>query len=191
MFPESGVTYGIDQKSVVQNDEWLNQPLTRLDYILIRMESTITESTAATLEMAGIFFERSAVVGMDPSVDFSVRYSNPTGRIFVMTRLEYVGEPKRPMTEVCEDMINRLEAALPLAPSGYSWNNNALGLLQRDDDSSVYDEIAQTLASSTVLIATVDALYETDDQIGRFVIRCVKQDAAGPILFFRHSKQFR
>src|ERR1700693_3018434 len=45
----------IKSKSIIRDDKWINAPLTRLDYVLIKIESTLTRSEDYILHYSSDF----------------------------------------------------------------------------------------------------------------------------------------
>ncbi len=179
----------IEPKSHLPDNKWLNAPLTRLDYVLMKIESTLPDHLNPwALDYIKRTFER-AMIGhsaIDPSILFHVGYLEEKGRLLIATDVANVGKPKKPMKEVCEKMLFFMEALYPPKQFGFTWNNFALGILQRDGPS-LYQDAVSALAKSAVYIADIEAQYNTDGKNSMFLIKCIKQDDGGPISYFKYS----
>jgi hypothetical protein len=123
---------------------------------------------------------------LDPSVEFSAGYSDEKGRLFIGASVERVGKPKKPMKEFCQTLLIWIEQSYPLKPSGYAWQNSALGLLMRDD-ADKYQEVVTNLAESAIITANVSSGYTAAGKHLFLQVGCMKQEAGGPITFYKYS----
>jgi hypothetical protein len=178
-----------EAKTALRNDAWLNAPLTRLDYVLLNIQTQLNASLPDLInEMIKRSFETTDSFGNlapDPQTEFAARYSEKLGRLLVIADVDGVGRPKKPMKSFCDSLIGQIEIRYPLNQIGYTWQNNALGLLMRDD-ADKYTAIANTLATNAVLIGTVTANYRVDGKPTLFIIGCRKQNAREPITYYKY-----
>jgi len=173
-------------KTIIRDDKWLNQPLTRLDYILGRMETTLTaDNSAVAQELIAAYFEKYKL-GIAPSVTFSVQYSDENGRLFIGAMIDLVGKPKAPMRDFCKAMLGYIELSYPLKPDS-RWDIKALGALERDKDTVPYRDAIRDLAGSAISVVQVSSEHETAGKGAVFSVSCNRQEADGPITYHKNS----
>jgi hypothetical protein len=184
---------GIRPKSLIKQNEWLNAPLTRLDYVLMSIEARLNkEAREAALEYLPQYFERSTSIFARPSADFSARYAEERGRLVLIGTIRDVGKRKKPMKEFCRSILSFLSMLYPHNPIGYSWQNTALRILQRGASTDqVYDDAAKTLAESAVYSVSVTSTYKIGDKDAIYEMSCRQQEDGGEITYSSFSGYLR
>lgn len=181
----------VGSSAAIKDDQWLNAPLTRLDYVLINVEAHLNKFLpAATEELARDYFEKFLGTA-PPSVDLAARYLSSKGRMIIGASIDTLGKPKKPMKEFCAKVLRSIEMNYPLDPVGYSWQNNALGLLVRDADVTAYDQVVQNLARSSIISVSVAAMYKPNDHAMLFHMTCLKKSADAAIKYYKSSLALR
>ena len=147
----------------LQADTFLNAPMTRLEYMLTKLEAHI-DSKSDT------YFVRDPLSeGFEPhlkSDDFSVsitsyaKYARELGRIIVGYRIEGLGRPKKPMRATCDKILSGLEATAPQVDFGYLYYNTVLGVLTQEMDNAKYSPSLRSLAKSMVYSVTLESHRE-------------------------------
>src|SRR6266496_222620 len=180
----------IEEKIILRNDKWWNEPLTRLDYALITIEADLNSafnlSRSLIMKDTSEYFEKSTVSSLwTPPVRFTARYSETLGRLVLGAYVDGAGKPKKPMQQFCELVLKRVKHTYSLKPFGYAWRAT-LGILHRNN-SEKYNVLVQSLAESAVLSATVSTTYENNGTSEVFIVGCMQQDANGPVTFSKDA----
>jgi hypothetical protein len=176
----------ITEKTLVRDDKWLNEPLTRLDYVLIRIQAHLNTTLSNVAQHIIREDFDTSELKLDPSVEFSPGYSDEKGRLFIGASVGTVGKPKKPMKEFCQTLLIWIEQSYPLKPLGYAWQNSALGLLIRND-AEKYQDVVQKLAESAIITVKVSGGYTSDSKHSFFQVGCMRQEGGGPITFYKYS----
>jgi hypothetical protein len=175
----------VEPRPFLRDDTWLNAPLSRLDYVLMNVQSRLNANLPVIVEgEARDYFE--PFYNQPASVEFDARYSEEKGRIVLIGSVDTVGKPKKPMKAFCESVISWMRQSYPLKPLGYLWYDNGLGLLIRGDAKKYRDEVIN-LMKSAVLSATVSSSYASAGKNLFFQVGCMQQAADGPITFYKYS----
>jgi hypothetical protein len=180
---------GLKPKALLKGDEWLNAPLTRLDYIIMNMQNRLTQRATDTFkEMAPEYFEPSPMRWVTPSIDFTVRYYEEKGRLLLIANVSDVGKPKKPMTESCRGVARLIELQYPMTLSGFTWHNSALGILLRSASTDPqYTEAIQKLIDSSLIMVTISSTYKEGETTQLFVLNCRKQNKDSDFEFTKLS----
>lgn len=187
---------GIERKSLIREDKWLNAPLTRLDYVLLNIQMQLNAFLPETvMSFIKDNFDRTDSYGdvpylPSPEVEFSARYSDELGRLVLRAHVVNLGRPNKPMKESCETILGFMERSYPLNPFGYSWQNGALDLLMRAD-ADEYVSVVKKLSASVVLMTHLTATYRKDGRNAFFSFGCRKQKDGGQIVFYKYSSFLR
>jgi hypothetical protein len=177
---------GLQGKSALPNDKWFSEPLTRLDYILMNMQSHLNAAQFIKHTLEDLSKKSFENTKSDPSISYNVGYKEPKGRIVIAATIDANGKPKKPMREICETVLETLKMAYPISPFGYAWHNNALGILQRDD-ADLYNKVVLELIESAVLSAKLNTAYQSGDVDALFQLGCLQQSDNEPITFYKYA----
>jgi hypothetical protein len=184
--PDSFIATTASSSVIVQN-EWLARPLTRLDYVLMKMESRGAGIADVALELVKGRFADSGL-GL-PSADFNVGYAEEKGRIVLKLDLTAWGKPLEPMKSMCASALGAIEMSFPKTDGGYAWSNNALGILrQSSSQGSVYAKVANDLQANAVLVAVINTAYEAGGSRQLFTVWCRKQNPSTEAEYFKLSR---
>jgi hypothetical protein len=189
VFTEKEMDASLKREEELPDNEWWNKPLTRLDYALMRIDGELHShiSNQIRLNIPGYFEASKLDVDNIWSVDGDARYMETLGRVILRVGASGIGRPKKPMKQFCEQMIEDVKLSYPL-DLGFSWfwQNNALGILEHDvsrpDDHNKYTGVAEKLAGSTAIRASVTTSYRDRGKDQLFWVGCMQQ-SAGPIIF--------
>lgn len=176
----------IKPKSLIKENEWLNAPMTRLDYVLMTIEAELNKSASqAALNYVPHSFEpQSEPFARRARADFVVRYNESIGRLILRGEIRDVGKPKKPMKEYCESMLSFISGLYPAESLGYLWQNTALGVLLRDNSANpIYVDAADRLARSAVYLFNIQSVYKVGDKNAMFTMSCSQQENKGQIAY--------
>lgn len=176
----------------IKNDEFLNQPVTKLDFALMKMEFYLqkTYDVSSIENVVYEFFEpaRSHSYSMEPNTDIVVRYNDKLGKIIASVSLLNVGKPKRPMTEACKYFLSDTAITLPQELYGYIYHNTILSQLIRTNYKS-YNSVAKTLAENIILKASVNS--RSNDGNAMHIMSCWKETEDAEIKYEKASFKLR
>jgi hypothetical protein len=180
---------GMQPKSMLREDHWLNEPLTRLDYVLINIQAHLTKNASNKAdELMREYFEPSPSKSQTPSAEFTASYDEKTERLRLGATVTGVGKPKKPIKEFCRSLQVYMGQQYPLQPIGDAWSNNALGLLRRrDGDLPEYTDAATKLRESAVYIVVVTSSYNVEDGTAIYTLACRQQGDGQELEYYKTS----
>jgi hypothetical protein len=172
------------QDNEVRSDEWLNAPVTRLDYVLSRFEDRADfVKRSITSALQGSFETESDGV----TVDYIVGFAEQSGRTVLHVDVEGFGEPHRPLKAMCEQALSVLRTSFPTNLPADAWERTALGVLARGRPSQSYADSLRKIVESIVLSANIQALVPNGSKPKVFQVYCREQSATSPTEFFKRS----
>lgn len=175
------------KSDVLETDEYLNKPLTRLEYLLIKLEETIKEGeNSALAEVAKNFDQSPFLFSTEASIGSSVRYSRDHGKIFVSYQFSDLGRPMKPMSSTCADALEKLSFHAPQMVLGYWYHNKLLGVLQQGDPED-YSKMLEVIAQNIVLVANLESVTEDKHVIQHHYLSCLRVSDGGEIQYSRSS----
>jgi hypothetical protein len=177
----------IEPKAPVPADKWLSEPLTRLDYVLMKIEATLKENLEGVARRITYeYFE--AEPDSHPSLGVGAAFSDEKRRLYLGVDVHSSGKPRKPMKEFCELMIGHIEMWFPLKqPMDLAWASSVLGVLMRDYYPGKYRDVIQKLANSVAIKVIVDSVYNSGGKDTLFEVGCNRQQADGPIAFHKRT----
>jgi hypothetical protein len=176
----------IPHSMALRDIPYFNEALTRLEYMLTRLNTRLNEALTISILRNEIekAFEPRRMPPKAPPADIdirgSARYSSETGRVAVGYDINDLRHPKQPMRRTCEAMLQQLKHIAPHDNLGFLWHNTVLGvLLQKDSRTS--SPIMETLANSVVhwvrLHAQTRETTKADDAPITYVLQCLRTSA--------------
>ena len=196
----------IDKSSEIVDDEFWNESLTKLDYILMQLKQH-AESVSARItdEEMSWYFERlenwepvQEYLGKYESitVNNNVYFDKDTGKILVGFEIDKLGKAKKPMAELCKKILNLHIMQYPLPSQrmyGYSYHNSILNEIFRGDSYENYtihlEKIAKNLIYSLKLNSTINIGNDHDADL--FTMYCIKKDSSDNYEFRKFSQSYR
>jgi hypothetical protein len=169
---------GIPKLSELQADQFLNAPMTRLEYMLTKLESLISSRTERVRRAVAKGFAPHPKSDEAPlTIKSHARYARPFGRVVLAYEITELGRPNRPMRLTCDDVLTLLEETAPQGDFGYLYHNTALGVLFQDD-AEKYTPSLTTLAHSFVYFVTLQS--HSDDLIASHTLMCQRTSKGAP-----------
>jgi hypothetical protein len=186
---QTELTTAIPTSNALQREPYLNAPMTRLEYMLTRLEASLNEDGGASLRdlIADGFQPVSHAYKISHRITGFARYSNQTGHIIVGYNIQDLGRPKRPMRTTCDVLLSRLSIYAPQANLGFLLHNTVLGVLAQEDNST-YTPVLATFAKHVVQRVTL--ISQGDDSV-MHVLSCQKVEEDGPIQYHRASRKLK
>lgn len=174
----------------IAQDRWLNGPLTRLDYVLMRIEATLAETAPPTLKaFASKYFAADDGLALEPSITAGARYNQDNGRLTLGVMIDARGRPLKPMSEYCERALAQVETFFPLKNVGYGWENGALAALQRrPDQSPEFAQAVEALVHGAAIGVHVSTSYVDDGALKSYTVSCARDSDGAPTRFYKTSR---
>jgi hypothetical protein len=173
----------------LQADQFLNAPITRLEYMLTRLESLVSSRTEEVRRVVSKGFEphpRSG--GALLAIKSYARYAPEFGRVLLAYEVEELGHPKRPIRLTCDDLLSILEDTAPRSGFGYLYHHTVLGVLYQHDGEK-YTPSLTTLARSFVYKVILQS--RSDDLIASHTLICQRTSKGAPAKYERFSFKIR
>lgn len=177
----------IPKSRSVQDNSYLNAPMTRLEYMLTQLEAGLNSElprSGVHHQLSDAFEYSRSKLSTQVSVDGFARYSRETGRITVGYKIEHLGRAKKPMRNTCDEILFLLEMGVPQENYGYLMHNTVLGVLAQEDYTT-YTPVMETLAKS--IVHRVMLQSQTEDTHVTHGLTCQRTGKGAPIQYYRYS----
>jgi hypothetical protein len=182
----------IPRSSVLPADQFLNAPMTRLEYMLTRLEAQLNREswTSIMRDQLAAAFEPSRMKAHEVPISITgfARYSREFGRILVGYEISGLGRPRKPMRTTCDELLDELKRMVPQRNIGFLYHNTALGVLAQEDVSK-YTPALETLAKSVVHRVKLES--KTEDLRVVHGLGCQRAGEGAPVLYQRFSFKLR
>lgn len=168
---------------LISADQYLSAPLTRLEYMLMMLESRLNEPSQihdVEIKLTSGFENASGTA----IIKGFVRYYPMNGKIRVGYRVSSLSRPKIPMRKTCDDVLSELEVIAPQGVSGFFYHNTVLGVLAQKDFSE-YTESLDHLKQGIVHMVTLETA--PDNNKAGFSLTCQRSKDGEPIVYWRSS----
>lgn len=178
------------KKSVeLKKNTVLNAPLTRLEYILMRLGTNLNDSdhTALVLSRYKEFFERYPLLDLEPKLEGTASYDSKSGKIVVSYELTQVGRPKKSLKSICQGLIAELEVVAPQQPLGFFYQNTAFGILIHDNPEQ-WAQLSKMIGNNIIQIGTIGSSPEKEV---RHSFSCMKERAKAELIYSKSSFDLR
>jgi hypothetical protein len=189
--PQTDLDNAIPKANNIQTDSYLNAPMTRLEYMLTRLETHLNEEFLMDLMKKELseFFE-PLPLHRKPMMRGFARYQEETGRILVGYEVDDIGTPKKSMRTACDRMLDYLALEAPQGILWYAWHDKVLGVLEHDRIDK-YNPVMETLAKNVVhrvILKSRNADYgPTRPVLYHHVLYCQKTGESAPTQYERGS----
>jgi len=199
----------ITDKSIdIKMDGYWNQPLTKLDYVLMQFKKKAEEKSKKVLKGRALkeYFEKYKNIKKyheyfgkykDFQVDNSVMFSEESGKIIIHFTINDVGKAKKPMSEICKDLLKYDIIEYPLPDqkmTGWGYHNALLNELYRGDGYKNYTKSLEKIANNLVYVLSITSQVSTsetkrDDDL--FHMSCWKLSDEDEYIFRKWSSSYR
>jgi hypothetical protein len=175
---DSGDFYDqINKSDEIGNDEFLQSPLTKLDYVLMKLEDELQGHESSINSRINDYFDNNI---MGSGFNFSVRYIERTGRIVFYVKVMTLGKPKQPMKKFCDEIIKHLQIFFPQEPKGYLMYHQSLGILERKGSFSSYKSSVENITRNHSYLVDLHSMYKAEKDNSHYYLKCVKVDSKSP-----------
>lgn len=183
--PEADMQRDVGTTDALRTDAYLTAPMTRLEYILSRMEARLNEPNTINVikgELAPRFDAARPKITDERIAGFA-GYSDSHGKVIAGYTIEHLGRPRVPMREACDKVLSRLELSLPQEILGFTYHNVVLGVLAQKDHGE-YTPILQKLAVNVVHRVRISAF--TEDRV-HYTLECQRSGKNASIVYKKYS----
>jgi hypothetical protein len=175
-----------DNKSFIEksskdliNDDYWNSPLTKLDYMLMQFKKSAEKTSSYLLSeedtrgtVLDSYFEKQmylkrfrSVFGTykKPTIDNYVYFNEDKGKIIVSFNVSELGKSKKPMKEICSEMMELYLGGLYMPEQkllGYSYHNNLLKELFRGGEYKDYNKYLEKIANNLVYVLSLTSINQ-------------------------------
>lgn len=200
----------------LNNDKYWNQPLTKLDYVLIQLKNSADKTSDFFLTKINpngtrldFYFEKAenpidgpSFLGKykTPRASNSVYFDELKGKIIVKFEISDVGKAKKPMKEICSDIMKYYIAEGFNMPRqelfGFSHHNTLLKELYRGGNFDDYNKYLETIANNLVYVLILNSTVSKSLTLKKmeedhFVMICSKISKNEKIRFGKSSFTFK
>ena len=192
----------------IKMDGYWNQPLTKLDYVLMQLKQKADEKSKQVLKRRTLkqYFEKYENIKKhqmfagkykDFQIDNSVGFNEETGKIIVHFSIDGVGKAKNPMSEICKDLLKYVIIQYPLPDQKigrWNYHNALLNELYRGDDYKNYTKPLEKIANNLVYALSITSevsLSETKKDDDVFHMSCWKLSDEDKYIFRKWSQSYR
>ena len=167
----------IKKSDEIENDEFLQLPLTKLDYVLMKLEDELQGHESSIKSRINDYFDNNIYNRIGGSISFSVRYQEQIGRIVFYVQLDSLGKPKQPMKKFCDEIIKQLQMSFPQKPRGYLMYNQSLGILARKESFNSYTSSVENITRNHSFLVDLHSTYKVEKDRSHYYLKCVKVDS--------------
>ena len=167
------------------DNAFLNAPLTRFDYILIKMEDELNVPLSIDIAKTMLRKAFGRVVPPHRGIDITgqARFMKESGKVIVSYTARGLGEPKVPMNQTCTMLMKYLlSLKFPQRLLGYTYHNTVLGVLAREE-ADVYTPVLAALAKNVVHVVKL----ESSKNRSHHFLTCAKEHEGAPVKFGKFS----
>ena len=175
-----------DKSQAILKDEYLSEPLTKLDFVLIKMNEEVEEQIDyMKIYLDGGYdkdFETIVRPGERPSSIFprlsgSVRFKQKQGKIIISTFLEGAGKPRRPLNKICKDLM-AYYLSFPQEPELNYVYQYLMEELHRGEDYDITKPSFDKIANNIVWEVKISSIVYTEDfkNLNYYTLICIKDD---------------
>jgi hypothetical protein len=177
----------IEKSSEIKNDEFLQTPLSRLDYVLIKLEEELNSEKEYLTSKIKAYFERIDDHYSPPYAEFSASYSEKIGRIELGAHFYALGKPRKSMKSFCNEIIEDLQVMFPQKPEGLMMYNRSLGILNRKK-FKFYKIPVGVITRNHSLAVRLESKHGGNQKYGhKYFLQCYKLDHESPIKYQKLS----
>lgn len=179
----------IAPSDTLHSDPYLSAPMTRLEYMLTKIDEHLEDLPFYAMKTIREGFEEDQFVSTTPTITATARYVEPIGKVVVTYDVDGVGAPKQPMRKTCDTMLFYLQDAFPQELRGWSYHNTILGVLHQKDAryyTTVLHKLSKNIVHQVAIVAATG-----DDSEGRLhFFSCMKETKDAPIVYWKSSTRF-
>jgi hypothetical protein len=187
--PQANLLESIPHSTAIANDQFLNAPMTHLDYMLMMLENRLNAGSLKNIVNSKVTaaFEPNRIKS-PPGIKGYARYYPAKGRLLVGYSVDDLGPPRKSMRSTCEELLKEMKFDIPQEPMGFFYHNTVLGVLGQKDYSE-YDLPLETVAKSVV--HRISLVSNAADQKAIYSLSCQRTSGGEPILYERWSSKLQ
>ena len=175
-----------DKSQAILKDEYLSEPLTKLDFVLIKMN----EEVEAQIDYMKIYLEGGYDKDFEtikppwenyptsyPKLSGSVRFKQKQGKIIISTFLEGAGKPRKPLNKICKDLM-AYYLRFPQEPELNYVYQYLMEELHRGEDYDITKPSFDKIANNIVWEVKISSVVYTENfkNLNFYTLICIKDD---------------
>ena len=175
-----------DKSQAILKDEYLSEPLTKLDFVLIKMNEEVEEQ----IDYMKIYLDGGYDKDFEtikppwenyptsyPKLSGSVRFIQKQGKIIVSTFLEGAGKPRKPLNKICKDLM-AYYLSFPQEPELNYVYQYLMEELHRGEDYDITKPSFDKIANNIVWEVKISSIVYTEDfkNLNYYTLICIKDD---------------
>jgi hypothetical protein len=176
----------------IQSDKWFMSPPTRLELLTYSIDQYFQKEVANLWHMIKIekYFEQQYRYG-SVQVEANVRFYSDKDMFGATVSITGLGKPKKPMKEVCSEILNLMDSSLK--GGGYLYQNTFLRtFIQGDPRDPEVVRIAEKLRKNFLVMVILEAKFDKEqdaDVIPRdfYEMRCYKSPEETQVHYSKRS----
>ncbi len=183
--PEADTQRDVGSTDALRTDAYLTAPITRLEYMLTRIEARLNEPNAIGVikgELAQRFDSARPKITDERITGFAT-YSDAHGKVIAGYTIEHLGRPRVPMREACNKVLWHLGLSLPQEILGFTYHNVVLGVLAQKSYGE-YTPTLQKLAANVVHRVRISSA--TEDRV-HYTLECQRSGKNASIVYKKYS----
>jgi hypothetical protein len=183
------VQRNIASSDTIRWDGYLTAPITRLEYMLMRMDTRLNEENLIALikeELTRRFDSPKPKIISETTKGYAL-YSESHGKVFTGYIVDHLGRPRVPMREACDKVLSHVDMSLPQELLGAIYHNTVLGVLAQKDYSEYTPALRNLVAN---LVHRVRIVAKTDDGV-LYALSCQRASKEAPIVYYKQSFRLR
>ncbi|WP_447985472.1 hypothetical protein [Nitrospira sp. Nam74] len=181
--PQTDLRGSLPHSDAIQSDKYLNAPMTRLEYMLTKIETALIDEYTKSYVLRQLK-ESFEPTPDGPTVAPYARYDAQRGRIFIGYTIDNLGKPKSPLKAACENILMIMKVVAPQEPLGFLYHNTVLGVLAQKSYEH-YTPSLDVLAKSVIHGARLQSA--TADKTIVHSLACQRNEVDAPIVYYRFS----
>jgi hypothetical protein len=168
----------IEKSHEIEKDEFLQSPLTKLDYILMKLENELIGQKDRIAGEINTYFEKQGKYS-EANLEFHAYYRENFGRIGLKVEITGLGKPKQPMKKFCDEIIEELQSVFPQEPSGFMMYHRSLGILARKE-FKFYKSPVDIITRNHSFGVRLQSDYKNGRFEDHYYLQCFKLDSKSP-----------
>jgi hypothetical protein len=153
----------VPREKDLQNDKWFMSPPTRIELLTYVIDQYFKKEVAEFWKHDSVkienYFERRSGPSVSVRADADVSFSSTDDMFVAAVRITYLGKPKKPMKEVCSEVLDSV--SFPLVGGGYLYQNRFLGpFIQKGADNPEIIRIVGKLRNNFFVTVILEASFD-------------------------------
>ena len=170
----------------IQNDNWFMSPPTRLELLTYAIDQYFKKEVAELWDRGSIkienYFERRSRPSGYVRAEADVGFYSAEDMFVAKVRIENLGKPKKPMKEVCGEVLDSV--SFSLTGFGYLYQNRFLGpFIQKGADNPEIIRIVEKLRKNFLVTVILEASFDKNF----YTMGCYKSPEEKEVHYYKRA----